>query len=54
MGIGALSPQIKCLEHDVDHSPLSGGKVKNELSYPSISPVCIHGMDSDNSYLLCC
>jgi hypothetical protein len=41
--LGALSPGVKQLTHEAYHSS-SSAKVKNEWSYTSASPVCLHGM----------
>jgi hypothetical protein len=35
-------------ERYVDHSPSSSAKVKNERSYTSTHPICLHGTDTDN------
>jgi hypothetical protein len=39
---------IKWQGHDVDNSPPSGAKVKNEWGYTSISIVCLNGVDMDD------
>lgn len=36
---------IKWLRHEVNLSPPSNAKVKNEWSYTSTSPICLHGAD---------
>jgi len=36
---------IKRLGRDADHSPSFSAEVKNEWSYTSTSPVCLHGVD---------
>jgi hypothetical protein len=41
-------PGDKALWHDVDHSPLSSDEVKNDWSFTSTPPICLHGMDEDN------
>jgi hypothetical protein len=45
-------PGIKQPEREVDHSPPTSTKVKNEWSYTSITPIALHGVDSDNYILL--
>jgi hypothetical protein len=37
---------------DVDHSPSSKAEVKNEWSYTSTLPICLHGMYVDNFTLM--
>ena len=44
----------KWLEHDVAHSPESSTEIKNEWSYTSTPPVCLHGIDSKVSLLSPC
>jgi hypothetical protein len=39
---------VKLPWRDVDHSPIFSAKVKNELSYTCIPPICLHGTDGDN------
>ena len=34
--------------HEVHHSSPSGDKVKNEWSFTSTSPICLHGVQKDN------
>jgi hypothetical protein len=41
-------PEVKRLVHDFDHLPLSSAEVKNEWSYSSTLPICLHGVDRDN------
>ena len=36
---------VKLLEHEGDNSPVYTAKVKNEWSYTSVFPVCVHGLD---------
>jgi hypothetical protein len=43
--------EIKWPGHEVDHSPPSNAKV-NELSYTTILPICLHGMDMDNFFTM--
>ena len=43
---------IKRVGYDVDHSPPPSVKVKNEWSYNSTPPVCIHAVDRDRLTLL--
>jgi len=45
MVIGVLSPELKRPGRGVNHSLSSNTKVKNEWSYTSTSPTCIHGVD---------
>ena len=33
---------------EVNHSPPTSAKVKNEWSYTSTSPIWVHGMDKEN------
>jgi hypothetical protein len=41
-------PCIKWLGHEVNLSPPSNAKVKNEWSYTTTSPICLHGADRGN------
>jgi hypothetical protein len=41
---GALTPGVKQLGREVDHSPPSSAKVKSEWSYTSTPPICLHVM----------
>jgi hypothetical protein len=41
---GALSVGVKRPGREADHSPPSSVEVKNEWSYTSTPPVCLHGM----------
>jgi hypothetical protein len=41
---GALSLEVKRPVRAADHSPPSSAEVKNEWSYTSTSPVCLHGV----------
>jgi hypothetical protein len=43
-----LSQGLKCLGHEVDSSPPSSAKFKNEWSYTSAHLICLHVMDRDN------
>jgi hypothetical protein len=42
--------RVKQLEYEVDESPSSGAKVKNEWSFISAPLICLHGMDRENLY----
>jgi hypothetical protein len=48
VGTRALSPEVKRPGCEADHLPPSSAKVKNEGSYISTSPVCLHGMYRDS------
>ena len=52
--IGVLGPvEGGWPERDVSHSFTSNAEFKNEWSYTSTPPVCLHGLDRDNfSFLL--
>ena len=41
-------PRVKWPEHEVDHLIPSSAEVKNEWSYNSTPPVCLHGVDVNN------
>jgi hypothetical protein len=41
---GALSLGVKWPGHEADHSPSPSAKVKNEWSYTSTPPICLHGV----------
>jgi len=45
---GDLSLVIKWLGPETDHSPPSSAKVKNEWSYTSASPMCLHVKHRNN------
>jgi hypothetical protein len=42
-----ISLRVKEPVHEVNNSPPSSAKVKNECSYISTAPPCLHGMDRD-------
>jgi hypothetical protein len=42
-------PEVKRPEREVDHSPPSSAEVYNEWRYASTAPICLYGMDRDNS-----
>jgi hypothetical protein len=42
-------PGVKRPQREVDHSSPSSAVVRNEWSYTSAPPICLHGMDMDNS-----
>ena len=44
----SVVPGVKRQGREVDHSPPFGTEVKNEWSYTSTPPVCLHGVDRDN------
>jgi hypothetical protein len=44
-------PELKWLGYKVDHAFASGAKVKNDWSYTSVPPVCLHGMS--RNYFTC-
>jgi hypothetical protein len=46
------STNFKQLGREVNHTPPSSTKVKNEWSYTSIPSVCLRGIDRENVYLL--
>ena len=48
MGTGFLSRGLKRPRRDVDHSLPSNTEVKNEKSYTSSAPTCLHGVDRKN------
>ena len=52
-GTRFLSPEVKQLEHAVNHSPQSNGRVKNEWGIFSIPPLCLHGMGRENLTFYC-
>jgi hypothetical protein len=41
-------PGVKWPGREVNHSPASSAKIKNEWSYTSAIPICHHGMDREN------
>jgi hypothetical protein len=41
---GVLSPEVKRLGHEAEHSPPSITDVKNEWSYTSTPPIRLHGV----------
>jgi len=40
--------EVKQFKHEVNHSPPSRAKVKNEWSHTSTPPICLHGVEKDN------
>jgi hypothetical protein len=52
-GLGPTQPPIKFVPAflrygiEVDHLPPSSAEVKNEWSYTSASPICLHDVDTD-------
>jgi hypothetical protein len=47
VGTRVLSRGVKRLGCEVNRSPPSNTEVKNEWSYTSVSPLCLHGVDRD-------
>ena len=45
---GFFFPSVQRREREVNDSPASSAKVKNEWSYTSAPSLCLHGMDRDN------
>jgi hypothetical protein len=43
-GLGSLSPEVKWLEHEADHSPPSSAEVRKTWSFTSASPEWLHGI----------
>jgi hypothetical protein len=41
---GALTPKIKRMGHEADHSRPTSSKVKNAWSYTSLLPVSLHSV----------
>jgi hypothetical protein len=39
---------VKRPGHEADNLPKSNAEVKNEWSYTSVPPTCLHGMHKDN------
>jgi hypothetical protein len=46
-GSGVFFPAVKRPGNVFDHSPPSSAEVKNEWSYTSTSPPCLHSVDKD-------
>ena len=46
------SQGIKGIRRDVAQSRPSSTEVRNEWSYDSTPPICIHGVDTDDSIIL--
>jgi len=56
-GHQASFPGVKQPEREVNHSPASNTEVMNEWSYTVSPPICLHGVNWDNSFLyfvFCC
>ena len=51
-GYQGSSWEVKWLGHEVDHSPPSSARVKNEWRCTCIPPACLGGMNRD-SFLTC-
>jgi len=47
LGTGVLSWEQRGWGVKVNHSPPSSTEVKNEWSYTSTPPICLHGMDRE-------
>jgi hypothetical protein len=47
VGTGVLSPGVKQLGHEADHTSASSAKVKNKWSC-TFSPTCFHGVQRVN------
>jgi hypothetical protein len=47
--MGALSPGLTPTGYKDDNSLISSFRVKNEWSYASKPPTCLHSMDRDNT-----
>jgi hypothetical protein len=45
IGVGGSFPEVKRPGSEVDCSPPSSNEVKNEWSYTSTAPICVHGMN---------
>ena len=43
-----IFPEGNRMGHESDHSPPSSNKFKNEWSYTSAPPICLHRVDRDN------
>jgi hypothetical protein len=46
------SPNEEPLLRDGDHSPASSVEVNNKWSYTSTLPICHHGVDKENFYII--
>jgi hypothetical protein len=46
-----LAVGTKWLGHELNYSPPSSAKVKNDWRYTSTPPICLHGMDREKLYL---
>jgi hypothetical protein len=42
--LGAISPGVKWLEHEADHSPPSNTEVNNARNSISTPHICLHGV----------
>jgi hypothetical protein len=45
---GAVSPGVKRPRREVNNSPPSNAEDRNEWSYTSDPPICLHGVDEVN------
>jgi hypothetical protein len=52
-GYKVYFPGIKRAGRETDHSPTSSSEVKNEWSYTSALPICLHGVDRHNCTRTC-
>jgi len=48
MGNRGSYPEVKWLGHEATHLPATSDEVKNECSYTSTPPTCLHGVYTDN------
>ena len=49
----APSQRVKLLGWEFDHSPQFSAEVRNQWSYTSVSPLCLHGLHWDNCVFCC-
>ena len=57
VGTADSFPRGKAAGHEADHSSPPTSKVMNEWSYTSASPICFHGVHTDNftfNNAVCC
>jgi hypothetical protein len=50
--VTAVLTVAKLLGHEVNHSPPSTAEVKNEWSYTSTPPICLHDVKREQTTLL--
>jgi len=46
--VSVFFPGGKAQGHDADQSPLSSDEVKNDWSFATTPPMCLHGVDDDS------